>query len=408
VNERTWDVIPLRELVSEAKGGFASGARDPAGIVQLRMNNVAPDGSFDWSSLTRVPADRSAIEAYKLQPGDVVFNATNSAALVGKTALFGGYREPVVFSNHFTRLRTLRNRLHPEYLAFWLQAQWRLRVFERICDRWIGQAAVQRDKLLDLAIPCPSLAEQRRIAARLSEQLAAVERARKAAAAKAEATRQLVIAVLRAAFSQYSTAAWPAKLLGDAGDIASGVALGRQLRGSATRLVPYLRVANVKDGFLDLAEVKEIEATEEEIADLKLRLGDLLLTEGGDPDKLGRGCLWDEQLPLCIHQNHIFRVRLKPAEYLPEFASLQIGSTYGKAYFLKHAKRTTGIATINRKVLGAFPLLSPPLATQHAVVRSLTTEISAARRARGAAEAELAATEALGTALLCEVFSQAT
>lgn len=165
------------------------------------MNNVTSDGSFDWSSLTRVPADRTAIEAYTLQPGDVVFNATNSAALVGKTALFVGYPEPVVFSNHFTRLRTLRNRLLPEYLAFWLQAQWRLRVFERICDRWIGQAAVQRDKLLDLAVPCPSLAEQRRIAARLTEQLAAVERARILGVERLDACALVIEAVLRDSLS---------------------------------------------------------------------------------------------------------------------------------------------------------------------------------------------------------------
>ena len=55
-----------------------------------------------------------------------------------------------------------------------------------------------------------------------------------------------------------------------------------------------MRVANVKDGHLDLSSVYEIEATEAEIDRLRLRPGDLILTEGGDPDKLGRGCVWAE------------------------------------------------------------------------------------------------------------------
>ena len=66
----------------------------------------------------------------------------------------------------------------------------------------------------------------------------------------------------------------------------------------------------LKDGYLDLSDITTTPATPSEIQTLKLRKGDLLLTEGGDPDKLGRGALWDEQISECIHQNHIFRVRL--------------------------------------------------------------------------------------------------
>ena len=153
----------------------------------------------------------------------------------------------------------------------------------------------------------------------------------------------------------------PVVKLSDVADIAAGFTLGRKVQDSNLIEVPYLRVANVQDGFLSLSDIKRVAATKKEIEKWTLLDGDLLLTEGGDLDKLGRGACWRNQLPLCIHQNHIFRVRLPRGQYDPDYVSFQMGSPYGKAYFLAHAKKTTGIATINQKVLGAFPLISPPI-----------------------------------------------
>ena len=143
-------------------------------------------------------------------------------------------------------------------------------------------------------------------------------------------------------------------------EITSGITLGRNLDGRQWRLVPYLRVANVKDGHLDLAEVKVTPATEEEIRACRLEPGGILLTAGGDPNKLGRGTFWIGELQERIHQNHIFRVRSDPATFDPAFLAFQFGSAYGKAYFLHHAKQTTGIASINKTVRSNFPLLVPP------------------------------------------------
>lgn len=195
-----WRNVRLGEVISEAQGGFASGERDTNGVIQLRMNNVTTRGQFEWSSFLRVPADSDTIAEYRLQSGDILFNNTNSAELVGKTALFEDYEEPIVFSNHFTRLRTDPDCLLPSFLAFWLQAQWQNGLFANICNRWIGQSAVQRDKLLSLEIPLPPLPEQKRIAAILNEQLTTVERARAAAEAQLKAAKALPSAYFRQAF----------------------------------------------------------------------------------------------------------------------------------------------------------------------------------------------------------------
>jgi type I restriction enzyme S subunit len=196
-----WRWVRLGEAIRETQLGFACGQRDPNGTVQLRMNNVTDRGGFDWSTITRVPADPETIQMYRLQLGDVLFNNTNSTDLVGKAAIFEGFDEPVVFSNHFTRLRTLDDLLSPSFLALWLRKQWQDRLFANICNRWIGQSAVQRDKLLALKIPLPPLPEQQRIAAILNEQMAAVEHARKSIQEELAAINALPAALLRRAFS---------------------------------------------------------------------------------------------------------------------------------------------------------------------------------------------------------------
>jgi len=132
--------------------------------------------------------------------------------------------------------------------------------------------------------------------------------------------------------------------------------------------LPYMRVANVQDGRIVLDEVKTIEVSEAEGLRYRLRAGDVLLTEGGDPDKLGRGAVWHGEIGDCIHQNHIFRVRPGP-DIRSEFLSAIIASERGKRYFLRAAKQTTGIATINMTQLRAFPVLMPPLDRQNAYVR---------------------------------------
>lgn len=271
-----------------------------------------------------------------------------------------------------------------------------------------GPGQLPRIRLEEVAaveVDLPDLDRQRSMLRSLREQMAVMERARAAAAMQLSAAQALPAAYLRAIFASREAQRWPRRALGDASEIVSGITLGRQPRGSLARSVPYLRVANVKDGYLDLFDVYEIEATEAEIGRLRLRSGDLLLTEGGDLDKLGRGTVWRDELPECLHQNHIFRVRFDPNQFVPDFVSAQVGSHYGKAYFLAHGKRTTGIATINQRVLAAFPLMTPDRAEQERIVNTLHAQQVRVERMRHALEARLAEIDAMSGVLLCRAFS---
>ncbi|WP_164104431.1 restriction endonuclease subunit S [Candidatus Laterigemmans baculatus] len=154
----------MSELVEEAKPGFACGKNPESGVFQLRMNNVTKEGQLDLSKQRRVPKETKRLASYLLEPGDVLFNATNSPDLVGKSAYFDGHLEPVVFSNHFVRIRPRRDVLDGRYLARWLTFQYQRRIFQSMCRQWVNQATVGRDSLLSLMIPLPPLPEQRRIA----------------------------------------------------------------------------------------------------------------------------------------------------------------------------------------------------------------------------------------------------
>ncbi|MGM0608256.1 MAG: restriction endonuclease subunit S [Candidatus Muiribacteriota bacterium] len=158
---------------------------------------------------------------------------------------------------------------------------------------------------------------------------------------------------------------WEIQFLSFVAEIKSGVTKGRKLNNQKTVSVPYMRVANVQDGYLDLNDISNIEVLPSDIEKYGLKKNDLLLTEGGDPDKLGRGAIWKNEIKNCIHQNHIFRIRLNSNVLNAQFASNLIGSTRGKRYFLKSAKQTTGIASINMTQLKKFPFLIPPLELQN-------------------------------------------
>ena len=160
--------IPLSELIESAISGFASGIKDVSGVAQVRMNNIESDGKWNWSQLRRVPTSL-AKEKYYVHSGDVLFNATNSPNLVGKAAFFEGFPEPIVFSNHFVRIRPRAERLDGRYLSRWLNTLWTQRVFESGCTQWVNQATYRKDDLLSLTIPLPPLPEQKRIAAILDK-----------------------------------------------------------------------------------------------------------------------------------------------------------------------------------------------------------------------------------------------
>lgn len=178
------------------------------------------------------------------------------------------------------------------------------------------------------------------------------------------------------------------------GEIVSGVTKGTKRKTPQKTLeVPYLRVANVQRGYLDLSEVKTIEATVADIEKYALQARDVLFNEGGDRDKLGRGWVWEGQIEGCIHQNHVFRLRLYIRELIPELIS-HYGNTFGKLWFQNAGKQTTNLASINRSILQAFPVPVAPLDEQKQILSALNFELSKLDAQEKTTEASLGLSEA--------------
>ena len=169
--------------------------------------------------------------------------------------------------------------------------------------------------------------------------------------------------------------------------------------------LPYLRVANVLRGRLDLAEIKTIQVDRERVHDYLLRQNDILFTEGGDRDKLGRGWIWEGQIRSCVHQNHVFRARLfEPALLNPQFVSYW-ANTLGQAYFLENAKQTTNLASINREVLRRLPVPVPPVDEQTQILKLVSQRLSSVERLTTSLEHQLARSLVMREALLREAFA---
>ncbi|NMZ62866.1 restriction endonuclease subunit S [Pseudomonas oryzihabitans] len=161
---------------------------------------------------------------------------------------------------------------------------------------------------------------------------------------------------------------WMWQAIDDVLHVTGGVTLGRKLGGRKLLSKPYLRVANVQRGRLDLDQVKKVEIPEDEVEKYLLQSGDLLITEGGDWDKVGRTAIWRDELPECLHQNHVFRARAVLSDWEPRWAEMYLNSASAREYFAGSSKQTTNLASINMTQLRACSFPLPPLAEQHRIV----------------------------------------
>ena len=153
--------------------------------------------------------------------------------------------------------------------------------------------------------------------------------------------------------------------------VIGGVTKGRDLRGRDVMTCPYLAVANVQRGFIKLTDLKTIQIGKQELNKYLVQEGDLLITEGGDWDTVGRTAIWQGGVENCLHQNHVFKARVPSLSLLNEWVELVFNSGIGRDYFAGASKQTTNLASINMTQLRSFPMPIPPLDEQRTVLAKL-------------------------------------
>ena len=288
-----------------------------------------------------------------LPTGTVILS---SRAPIGKTAIAGC---EMCCNQGFKNL-ICSDAIYNEYLYFFLKSK---TDYLNSLGRGATFKEISKSIVESIKIPLPEVNQQKEIAEKFKklEQLIFL---RKQQLVKLD---ELVKARFVEMFGDVflNPMEWPEKKLESLADIVSGITKGRKTTETDLQEVPYMAVSNVKDGYIDWTTVKTILATRREIEQYRLMPDDILMTEGGDPDKVGRGAIIKMPLKNSIHQNHIFRVRLNEQEILPDFLAEYLQHQKAKRYFLGCAKQTTGIASINMRQLKALPTLVPPLSLQN-------------------------------------------
>ena len=184
-----------------------------------------------------------------------------------------------------------------------------------------------------------------------------------------------------------TTGKYPVTTLGNLGNVSYGIQKSPANRpGQNAR--PYLRVANVQRGELDLREIKYINVQDSDMPTYRLQPGDLLVCEGNSADLVGRPAIWSGEIPDCVHQNHVLKVRLDQVKVMPEYVLEYMHTAAARNYFRSRAKFTTNLASINSNDLRELPLHIPPLDRQKHMVELVTAERTKIANLKADAEAK--------------------
>jgi type I restriction enzyme S subunit len=445
--------------VADVTGGLTKNAkRDALGSRRpyLTVANVYAN-RLELENVGTIGIQASEVARVELRLGDLlVVEGNGSLSQLGRVAVWTGAIPGCVHQNHLIKVRP-RTGVTSKWLLYWLLSPEGRSAIEAVGSSTSGLNTLSISKVEGLPVRLRPLAEQHRIIdaiethfSRLDAAVASLTRAKanlkrarasvlkaavegrlvptEAALARAEGREYEPASVLLARILAERKAAWAAS--GARGKYAEPVApemddlpklpegwcwasmdavaqvvggITKDAKQTDGRLVPYLRVANVQRGRLDLTEIKTILATEQKIEALRLQPGDVLLNEGGDRDKLGRGWVWRGEIPECIHQNHVFRARLWSPVFDSRYLS-HYANTEGDRYFLKEGKQTTNLASISLSKVKVLPVALPPVREIGRVLGEVDRRLSVLDALDATVDANLARCARLRQSILKRAF----
>lgn len=344
----------------------------------LRAANVK-DGHLDLSDVKEMNFTPREQVTFDLRRGDVlVTEGAGSLAAVGAAAV---WREDlagtVCFQNTLVRLRP-RPGIDARFLAWWARHAYADKRFAAEATGvnifHLGVARVR-----SIEAPAPPLNEQRRIADFLDAETTRID------AVISARRRQLALLDEReVAIIEYVLGETDGNLsrLARFAAVRTGLTVDAARAETADDVVrPYLRVANVQHGHLDLATVTSVRVPRLLASRSTLVPGDVLMTEGGDIDKLGRGTVWRGEISGCLHQNHVFAVRPGPA-IDPDFVAYLTRTSRARAYFESSGVQSTNLASTSASKVGDFMIPVMSMREQRRVVAQVSDGLGKVRGLR--------------------------
>jgi type I restriction enzyme S subunit len=392
----------------------------------LRVANVFED-RIDASDLKYMHFEPAEYANYRLLLDDILLNEGQTPALLGRPALYRGIPGDVAFTNSLIRFQA-----GPDVDPRWALAVFRHHMhsgrFTRESRITTNIAHLSAARLKGVEFPVPPMPEQRRIVDLLEDHLSRLEAGLHQLRAAQRRNRSLRDAALRSELLGRRwpgdrlpcdmpaadvddgvlsdlPAGWEWRRLQDVADVVGGVTKDASKQSDPAFVeVPYLRVANVQRGRLDLRTISRIRVPPAKLEQLRLEPGDVLLNEGGDRDKLGRGWVWGGEIEDCITQNHVFRARPRPGTLHPKLLSWAANSL-GGPWCERNGKQSVNLASISLKRIRLMPLPVPPLDAQPELVLRLEDLHDRSARLDAVIDGQLARGAALRRSLLASAFS---
>jgi type I restriction enzyme S subunit len=399
-----WSRATLKDLLLDIETGKSPQCEPRAansseyGVVKVSAMTY---GQFRSGENKALPVGSSVDTSHEIRPGDLLVSRANTTAYVGAAVVVPSAVRPKLLLSD----KSLRLVPHADVDRLWLR--WAL-ASPAVRKQIEGVASGTKDsmrnvsqaKFLALELAVPPANEQRRIAAELDVQIGLIDQVARELdllglrlkqahrnviqsgcrgellpqrSQDGDAAAELEAALGDDPFSPSEgvpavPAGWAWATLGSLAEVVGGVTKDSKRQHDPDFVeVPYLRVANVQEGSLRLDTVSTIRVSAIKAEQLRLRPGDVLLNEGGDRDKLGRGWIWEGEVPDCIHQNHVFRARVREDVLHPKLLSWH-GNTFGRAWFEANGKQTTNLASISLTNVKRLPVAVPPRAEQDRIV----------------------------------------
>ncbi|MDZ7578860.1 MAG: hypothetical protein U0904_11905 [Candidatus Nanopelagicales bacterium] len=290
------------------------------------------------------------VSGYKLvEPGDFVVGLRSFQFGLSYSQVRG------LVSPAYTVFRAWSPQVERRFFRWLFVSTWFVSHLDNISQGIRQGRTIDYEAMSDLRLPVPPLDDQTRIADYLDAETARLDaliaKKRRLESNLAERDESLIDALFGPRKSERMTR------LGRFARVQSGLTIDSgRITDKDSVTLPYLRVANVQAGVLDLSEIREVRVPTAQARRALLRPGDVLMTEGGDLDKLGRGTVWAGAIDPCLHQNHVFAVRVDSGFLLPSYLALLTRSSHARAYFESTGVRSTNLASTSSTKLLDLPV----------------------------------------------------
>ena len=372
----TWTVGRIGQLYTERKEKVSDTEFQPLSVT---MKGVLPQ--LSTAAKTDAHDDRKLV-----RKGDFAINSrSDRRGSCGISPLDGSV-------SLINTILTPRDEMHPGYYDWLFHST----MFSDEFYKW-GHGIVDDlwttnwQDMKSILVPTPPLPEQSRIAAFLDRRCAEIDRVIAATQSTIEEYKKLKQSIITEAVTRGVRGPrkmkdsgvewigeipeeWRTAKLKYFASIRSGITLGKVYpTGTELFEFPYLRVANVQGGHVKLDDIATIMVTKEESVKYRLQAGELLMTEGGDRDKLGRGTVWHGEIEPCLHQNHVFALNSNSHRLIAEYIEYLSTSFVGRDYFDVTANQSVHLASTNSTTILNFTIPYPNIDEQIEIVTFLNS-----------------------------------